>query len=145
MSLKLERCSLNRVRWFSAEDEAEGFRFGGLLPNKDGDHLEPCPYCGSEILERKDETRLAHYIDRSDLGTNRAVAKAAEVPVGVVNDLQHCAKEAMTGTRKRQAKAVADCLHVPPEELFSRDPYRSKVRCTECGATTSLAVWNMRA
>lgn len=128
-----------------AKGEADRPRLGGLSSNDAGGRLEPCPYCGSEILECKDETRLAHYIDHSDLGTNRAVAKAAEVPVGVVSDLQHCVKGKISETRKRQAKAVADCLHVPPEELFSRDPYRSKVRCLECGATTSLSVWNMRA
>lgn len=107
--------------------------------------LRECPYCGSEILRRDARTRLAMFVDRSEQGSNKAVGKAAGVPVPVVSELQHYTEGEMTPTRRKQVNAIAEVLRVSPKMMLSFHPEGSTVHCVNCGATARWIMWNERA
>ena len=137
MTEKRLLCELNREAQIRGYDEQPQQYQGNGCPRRSS----VCPLCGSDILRYENKSRLAHFVDKSDLGFNYAVADAAGVPKAVVSDLQKFNGGKMSEKKKLQAEAVAKCLGVPSDILFSLDPDRSTVTCMDCGMRVPLSTW----
>lgn len=131
------------------ERETKGLDFlAGVLPESHsiGDKLKSCPMCGSNILLRDARTSLSSVLMYCrEIGTNRALAKAAGVPVQLVTDMQFVNRvQGMIGRQKRSMEEVAEVLGVPLEEILRFNPYASTIRCDECQTSAPWFVWNSR-
>lgn len=131
------------------ERETKGLAFlAEVLPESHtiDEKLKNCPICGSNILLLDARTSLSSILMCCrEIGTNKALAKAAGVPVQLVTDMQFVNRvQGMIGRQKGPMEKVAETLGFPLDDILRFNPYASTIRCDECQTSAPWFVWNSR-
>lgn len=110
------------------------------------ENLRSCPLCGSDLLIRDARTNLSFCLMHNrEINTNKALAKAAGVPIQLVTDMQFISRTRnVRGQQKERMEAVAETLGVSLDFLLDFNPFSSTVRCDDCKTCAPWATWNCR-